>query len=130
MVRTTLARLARRGELHQIVKDLFYPPDAMARLAALAREVGAQHAGEVQAGTFRDATGQHGHQQKYEGDSENYQHGIGGPPGGFDHFFQPGMAAEVTIAERGRRTCFYGLDGSPKAGPPRLNPGLLTSPAT
>ena len=57
MVRTTLARLARRGELHQIVKDLFYPPDAMARLAALAREVGAQHAGEVQAGTFRDATG-------------------------------------------------------------------------
>ena len=57
MVRTTLARLARRGELHQIVKDLFYPPDAMAHLAALAREVGAQHAGEVQAGTFRDATG-------------------------------------------------------------------------
>ena len=32
-------------------------PKVFAHLAALAREVGAQHAGEVQAGTFRDATG-------------------------------------------------------------------------
>ena len=57
LVRTTLARLARRGELHQVVKDLYYPPGAMTRLAALARDVGARHTGEVQAAAFRDATG-------------------------------------------------------------------------
>ncbi len=57
LVRTTLARLARRGELHQIVKDLYYPPATLQRLAALAREVGAAHAGTVLAAQFRDATG-------------------------------------------------------------------------
>ncbi len=56
MVRTTLARLARRGELHQVVKDLYYPAAAMARLAAIARELGAD-GGEVTAARFRDATG-------------------------------------------------------------------------
>ena len=57
LVRTTLARLARRGELHQIVKDLFYPPASMQRLAVIARQVGAAHGGDVQAAAFRDATG-------------------------------------------------------------------------
>ncbi|HRN74702.1 selenocysteine-specific translation elongation factor [Ottowia sp.] len=57
LVRTTLARLARRGELHQIVKDLFYPPASMQRLATIAREVGAAHEGDVLAAAFRDATG-------------------------------------------------------------------------
>ena len=56
MVRTTLARLARRGELHQVVKDLYYPAAAMARLVAIARELGAD-GGEVTAARFRDATG-------------------------------------------------------------------------
>ena len=56
LVRTTLARLARRGELHQIVKDLYYPPDTLQRLAALARQVGAAHQGIVRAADFRDAT--------------------------------------------------------------------------
>ena len=56
LVRTTLARLARRGELHQVVKDLFYPAAAMQQLAALARQVAASHADEVQAADFRDAT--------------------------------------------------------------------------
>ncbi len=57
LVRITLARLARRGELHQAVKDLYYPPAAMARLAAIARQVGAAHGGDVLAAQFRDATG-------------------------------------------------------------------------
>ena len=57
IVRTTLARLARRGELHQVVKDLYYPPATVQRLADLARGVGAAHAGEVMASNFRDATG-------------------------------------------------------------------------
>ena len=56
LVRTTLARLARRGELHQVVKDLYYPPDTLRRLAALARAVGAAHDGVVLAAEFRDAT--------------------------------------------------------------------------
>jgi selenocysteine-specific elongation factor len=57
LVRTTLGRLARRGELHQVVKDLYYPPASMQRLAAIAREVGAAHEGDVLAAAFRDATG-------------------------------------------------------------------------
>ncbi|MFO1219303.1 MAG: selenocysteine-specific translation elongation factor [Burkholderiaceae bacterium] len=56
LMRTTLARLAQRGELHQVVKDLFYPQATITRLAALAREVGAQCRGEVTAARFRDAT--------------------------------------------------------------------------
>ena len=56
LVRATLARLARRGELQQIVKDLYYPPATVQRLAALARDVAAAHGGDVQASDFRDAT--------------------------------------------------------------------------
>ncbi len=56
LVRATLARLARRGELYQVVKDLFYAPATMQQLAALARQVGAAHDGEVLAADFRDAT--------------------------------------------------------------------------
>ncbi len=58
LMRTTLARLAQRGELHQVVKDLYYPLATMAQLAALARQVaGAHGAQEVSAAQFRDATG-------------------------------------------------------------------------
>ncbi|MCR5885598.1 selenocysteine-specific translation elongation factor [Rhizobacter sp. J219] len=57
LMRTTLARLASGGELHQVVKDLFYSAACMSQLAALARRVAAAHGGEVTAGTFRDATG-------------------------------------------------------------------------
>jgi selenocysteine-specific elongation factor len=62
LMRTTLARLAQRGELHQVVKDLFYPPATIHKLAAIAREVGASPQGggdggaEVTAAKFRDAT--------------------------------------------------------------------------
>ena len=57
LTRTTLARLARRGELHQVVKDLYYPPPTMQRLATLAREAGDANGGTVLAAQFRDATG-------------------------------------------------------------------------
>jgi selenocysteine-specific elongation factor len=57
LVRTALARLAQRGELHQVVKDLYYAPPTVATLAGIARQVAAAHAGEVTAAAFRDATG-------------------------------------------------------------------------
>ena len=56
LMRTTLARLAQRGELHQVVKDLFYPPATIHQQAAIAREVGATAGAEVTAARFRDAT--------------------------------------------------------------------------
>jgi selenocysteine-specific elongation factor len=56
LVRVTLARLAQRGELHQVVKDLYYPPATMDALGRLAREVAAGAGGEVTAARFRDAT--------------------------------------------------------------------------
>ena len=55
-MRVTLARLAQRAELHQVVKDLYYPPATMATLAAIARQVAAAHDGEVTAAAYRDAT--------------------------------------------------------------------------
>jgi selenocysteine-specific elongation factor len=55
-VRTTLARLAQRGELHAIVKDLYLPLATVERLAAIARGVAATNGGEVTAARFRDAT--------------------------------------------------------------------------
>jgi len=56
LVRQTLASLARRGEVFQVVKDLYYPLPTVERLAAIARKCMAD--GEaVQAAAFRDATG-------------------------------------------------------------------------
>jgi len=56
LVRSALVRAARRGEVFQVVRDLFYTRRAIAHLAALAR---AQQdaAGDVRAAPFRDATG-------------------------------------------------------------------------
>jgi selenocysteine-specific elongation factor len=56
LMRTTLARLAQRGELHQLVKDLYVGPSAITRLAADARRLAAA-SGAVTASAFRDATG-------------------------------------------------------------------------
>lgn len=57
LMRSTLARLAQRGELHQVVKDLYYPNATIVRLAAIAREIGqGQGGGELTAASFRDAT--------------------------------------------------------------------------
>ena len=58
LMRTTLARLAQRGELHQVAKDLYCAPATMAQLAAHVRSVAAGAAdGAVTAARFRDATG-------------------------------------------------------------------------
>lgn len=57
LMRTTLARMARRGDLHQVVKDLHYALDAVARLAAIVRAIAARDDGAVTAARFRDATG-------------------------------------------------------------------------
>jgi selenocysteine-specific elongation factor len=57
-VRQLLRKLARQGQVFQVVKDLFYAPSAMAELAALAAQVAlASSGGDIQAHTFRDATG-------------------------------------------------------------------------
>ncbi|MBS0301063.1 MAG: SelB C-terminal domain-containing protein, partial [Proteobacteria bacterium] len=56
LVRQTLASLARRGEVFQCVKDLYYPLPTIERLAAIARDCMAS-GDAVQASAFRDATG-------------------------------------------------------------------------
>ncbi len=55
-VRNVLGRLAKGGEVFQIVKDLFYHPKVVQELADLARCI-EQRDGEVLAASFRDATG-------------------------------------------------------------------------
>lgn len=55
-VRHVLARLAKSGEVFQIVKDLYYHPRVVQQLAQLAREI-EQREGDVTAASFRDATG-------------------------------------------------------------------------
>ena len=56
LVRQTLASLGRRGEVFQVVKDLYYPLPAIERLATIARDCMAD-GDAVQAAAFRDATG-------------------------------------------------------------------------
>jgi len=55
-LRGALVRMARRGELHQVVPDLFYAHAVMAPLAQAVRELAAQH-GAVTAAQLRDRTG-------------------------------------------------------------------------
>jgi selenocysteine-specific elongation factor len=55
-VRHVLARLAKTGDVYQVVKDLYYHPRVVNELAALARGI-AQSEGSVTAARFRDATG-------------------------------------------------------------------------
>ncbi|MBV8503715.1 MAG: selenocysteine-specific translation elongation factor [Paucibacter sp.] len=57
LVRTALARLAQQGDLHQVVKDLYYDIPTMVRLAQCVRGVAAGAGGQVLAAAFRDATG-------------------------------------------------------------------------
>lgn len=56
LMRVTIARLAQRGEVHQVVRDLVYSEQTMQELARLAREVAATQGGAVTAALFRDAT--------------------------------------------------------------------------
>lgn len=57
LMRTTLGRLARQGELHQVVKDLYYPLDTMLELARIAREHAQESDGNLTAATYRTAIG-------------------------------------------------------------------------
>ena len=56
LLRTTLARMGRRGEIFQVVTDLYYHARWVERLAAEARGLAARD-GEVRTAAFRDATG-------------------------------------------------------------------------
>ena len=55
LVRTTLSRLSQRGELFQVVKDLYYAPAAIHELARIARASAV--GGDVTAALFRDRSG-------------------------------------------------------------------------
>ncbi|WP_251863508.1 selenocysteine-specific translation elongation factor [Achromobacter sp. Marseille-Q4962] len=55
-VRQLLRKLLRRGEVGQVVRDLFYPRDTLRRLAELAAGLAARPGG-LNAAAFRDATG-------------------------------------------------------------------------
>lgn len=55
-VRHVFIRLAKAGDVFQIVKDLYYHPEVVRKLAALVRSIN-QRDGEVTAANFRDATG-------------------------------------------------------------------------
>lgn len=58
IVRQLLRKLARQGQLFQVVKDLFYTAASMDELAALVQTLAQSHShGEVEARAFRDATG-------------------------------------------------------------------------
>lgn len=57
LMRSTLARLARQGELHQVVKDLYYPLDTIQQLAQIAREKAQTANGDLTAADFRNAIG-------------------------------------------------------------------------
>ncbi|RZF23783.1 selenocysteine-specific translation elongation factor [Paraburkholderia sp. UYCP14C] len=56
-VRQLLRKLARQGELFQVVHDLFYHQQVIRELASIAASEAQKNAGTVAAAPFRDATG-------------------------------------------------------------------------
>ncbi len=54
-MRRLLKKLARQGRLYQVVRDLFYLPETVVRLAAVVQELEAS-TGETRAAEFRDRT--------------------------------------------------------------------------
>lgn len=56
-VRALLRKLARRGEVYQIVRDLFYDRDAVCEVAHVVEHVAVAGEGRVTVAAFRDATG-------------------------------------------------------------------------
>ncbi|CAB3752116.1 selenocysteine-specific translation elongation factor [Paraburkholderia solisilvae] len=56
-VRALLRKLARRGDVYQVVRDLFYHRDSMRELARLVAQAAAEQGGVLSAAAFRDATG-------------------------------------------------------------------------
>ena len=55
-VRLLLRKLARLGQLHQVVKDLFYPEETLQQLASHALQL-RDDAGIIRAAAFRDRIG-------------------------------------------------------------------------
>ena len=55
--RQAMRQLARRGALHQVVRDLFYHPAIIGELAQIARSIAETHQGVITAAAFRDASG-------------------------------------------------------------------------
>jgi len=56
LVRAALIRASKRGEMYQVVRDLFYHPAAIRDLASIADSLN-ETDGEVRAASFRNATG-------------------------------------------------------------------------
>ncbi|MGS0891600.1 selenocysteine-specific translation elongation factor [Burkholderia stagnalis] len=56
-VRALLRKLARRGDVQQVVRDLFYHADVVLELAELVAHLAQSRGGGLDAATFRDATG-------------------------------------------------------------------------
>jgi selenocysteine-specific elongation factor len=56
-VRALLRKLARLGELYQVVRDLFYDRDVVHELARLVAQTAQAQGGALSAATFRNATG-------------------------------------------------------------------------
>jgi selenocysteine-specific elongation factor len=56
-VRALLRKLARQGDVYQVVRDLFYHRECVRELAQLVAQLVQQQGGELSAASFRDATG-------------------------------------------------------------------------
>jgi selenocysteine-specific elongation factor len=56
-VRQVLRKLARRGEIYQVVRDLFYHKETVRELARLIAQLSQESEGRLSAAAFRDATG-------------------------------------------------------------------------
>ena len=56
-MRQLMRKLARQGELFQVVHDLFYHPEMIRELASIAAAEAQKNAGTVAAAPFRDVTG-------------------------------------------------------------------------
>ncbi|SIT49500.1 selenocysteinyl-tRNA-specific translation factor [Paraburkholderia ribeironis] len=56
-MRQLMRKLARQGELFQVVHDLFYHPEVIRELASIAAAEARKNAGTVAAAPFRDVTG-------------------------------------------------------------------------
>jgi selenocysteine-specific elongation factor len=56
-MRQLMRKLARQGELFQVVRDLFYHADVIRELASIAADEAQKNAGTVAAAPFRDVTG-------------------------------------------------------------------------
>jgi selenocysteine-specific elongation factor len=56
-VRALLRKLARQGDVYQVVRDLFYHRDALRELARVVAQLATKQGGALSAAAFRDGTG-------------------------------------------------------------------------